>query len=150
MDDTDRRILRQLQERPDMSIMDLAAAVGLSHTPCWRRVKRLKSEGVIQGYRLLLDEKKLGFAINVMASIRLEKHDEETFAAFEEQICAHPQIMDCCMLSGESDFLVRVAAKDMEDYELLLKGTLHRLPGVASVSSNFAIKFVKAHADYPV
>ena len=150
MDDFDRLILRTLQAASTTTMSDLAEAVGLSQTPCWRRVKQLESDGVIARRAVLLDAKKLGYPINVFAHIRIGKHDEETLIAFEQEVSTHPEIVECYSMSGESDFLMRVLARSIEGYEHFLKRTLLHLPGVIAVNSSFALKSVKFSTDVPV
>jgi Lrp/AsnC family transcriptional regulator len=150
MDEVDLKILRALQAKPDMSNVDLAAAVGLSHTPCWRRVKRMEADGVIAGRAVIFDPKQLGLAVNVFANLRLKQHDEETLEALESAACHHPEIVECFSMSGESDYIVRVVARSIEDYEHFLKKVLLHLPGVASINSSFALKCVKMTTDLPL
>lgn len=150
MDELDRKILRQMQSDPTISIAALADAVGLSQTPCWRRVKKLENDGIIQGRALLLDARKLGLGVDVFAHIRLKTHDEATLVALERQTMIHPEIVECFSMSGESDYLMRVVAGSIDDYERFLKKVLLHLPGVASVNSSFALQRVKLTTTLPV
>lgn len=150
MDDFDRKILRVLQEQPDLTMTDLADRVGLSHTPCWRRLKRLEEEGVILGRALLLDARKLGFGTDVFAHVKVKRHEESVLEEFEAAALACPEIVECFLMSGEDDFLLRVVAEDVAEYEKLLKRVLLHLPGVQSVSSSFALKRVKVTAKLPL
>lgn len=150
MDETDRRILRTLQKNADLSIADLAAEIGLSHTPCWRRVKRLQDEGIILGRVTLLDQRKLGFSVDVFASLRIKEHDERTLDAFENAVREHPEIVECFSMSGESDYVMRLIVRDIDEYEKFLKRVLLHLPGVASVNSRFALKKVKLTTSVPL
>ena len=150
MDEIDRKILNRMQEDPDASIAALAEAVGLSQTPCWRRLKRMESEGVILGRALLLDGRKIGLGVDVFANIRLKMHDEDTLDALEKAVMSHPQIVECFSMSGESDYLMRVVAGSIDDYERFLKKVLLHLPGVASVNSSFALQRVKLTTALPV
>ena len=150
MDDTDLRILRCLQEQPSIAISDLADQVGLSHTPCWRRVKRLESDGIIRGRAMLLDAEALGLPINVFAEIKIKSHDEETVAAFEQAVSEHAEIVECFSMSGESDFLVRVVAGSVAGYEVFLKRILLHLPSVGSVNSRFALNALKVTNKLPI
>jgi len=150
MDDTDRRILRMAQAYPDLPIADLAEKVGLSHTPCWRRLKKLEADGIIAGRAVLLDAKRLGLVVNVFAHARLKQHDEETLDALEQAVCLHPQIVECFSMSGTSDYVLRVVAESIEEYERFLKKTLLHLPGVSSINSSFALKTVKMTTVLPV
>ena len=150
MDGTDRSILRLVQARPDITIAELAENVGLSQTPCWRRVKQLEASGVIKRRAVLLDARKLGFSIDVFAHIKIGLHDEANLEAFEEIVCGHPQIVECFSMSGESDYLMRLVARSIEDYEHFLKKVLLHLPGVTSVNSSFALKAIKVTTEIPI
>jgi Lrp/AsnC family transcriptional regulator len=149
-DSFDRKILAMLQTDPAITMADLAAAVGLSQTPCWRRIKQLESAGVIARRAVLLDPRRLGYPVNVFAHIRIGKHDEGTLEAFEEQVRSYPEIVECFSMTGESDYVMRILARSIEDYERFLKKRLLHLPGVTSVNSSFALKAVKLTTDIPV
>lgn len=150
LDDMDRKILRALQADPDLSIADLGERVGLSHTPCWRRVKRMKQDGVIVRRATICDPRKLGLPINVLAQLKLQKHDEDTLEALEQGVLDHPMILDCYSMAGDSDYVLRVVAADIEDYERFLKKVLLHLPGVGSINSSFALKSIKSTSDLPI
>ena len=150
MDKLDRRILATLQAQPDISTSDLAETVGLSHTPCWRRVKRLEADGVIKGRAVLLDAKLLGLNVNVFADIRLKQHDEETLLALETAVGRQPDIVECFSVSGESDYVLRIVTSSIEAYEAFLKKVLLHLPGVAAVSSRFALGCIKLTTALPI
>ena len=113
MDSIDRKILRELQREPQLAMVELAERVGLSHTPCWRRVRKLESEGVIQGRALLLDPDKLGYPISVYAELTLKSHDEATLERFEAMVHEHPQIVECFAMSGQSDYIMRILARSI-------------------------------------
>jgi Lrp/AsnC family transcriptional regulator len=150
LDETDRRILRAWQAHPDAKVAEIADLVGLSHTPCWRRMRKLEEAGVVKGQALILNAKLLDLGVSVFARVRLRQHDEETLEAFEAATRARPEIVECFSMSGESDFLIRVIVGNVEDYEVFLKKTLLHLPGVASVDSSFALKCVKMTAQLPI
>ncbi|ROT97582.1 Lrp/AsnC family transcriptional regulator [Altererythrobacter sp. FM1] len=150
MDETDRRILRAAQAHPDLAIAELAEKAGLSHTPCWRRLKKLEETGIISGRAVLLDPKRLGLVINVFANLQLKQHDEETLDALEQAIHIHPEIIEGFSMSGSSDYVLRVVAKSVEDYERFLKKVLLHLPGVSSINSSFALKTIKMTTVLPV
>jgi Lrp/AsnC family transcriptional regulator len=150
LDETDRRILRALQNHPDMSIADLAAQVGMSHTPLWRRLKRLESEGVILGRSALLDPAKLDLSITVFANIRLKQHDEKTLEDIERVARSLDNVVECFSMSGDSDYIFRIVVSSIEEYESFLKKTLLHLPGVASVNSHFALKCIKLSTKLPI
>lgn len=150
LDMTDRRLLRAVQELPEASVAELAEAAGLSPTPCWRRLKRLEQQGTIRRRAVLLDAAQLGFAVGVFANIKIKQHDELTLEAFEAAVNDHPEIVECFSMSGDSDYVMRVLAQSIEDYERFLKKTLLHLPGVGSINSSFALKTVKLTTDVPV
>jgi Lrp/AsnC family transcriptional regulator len=150
MDDTDRKILRLLQEDATISIADMAEKVGLSHTPCWRRVKQLEESGIIRGRTVLLDQELLGLPINVLANVKLKAHDEETLEAFEKAAAEQPAIVDCFTMGGDSDYALRIVVGSIDEYERLLKKTLLHFPGVAAMSSHFALKRVKNTTKLPI
>jgi len=150
VDEVDRKILRALQERPEISVVDLAREIGLSHTPCWRRLKHLEASGVIRERAVILDPKALGLGITVIANIKLKAHDEETLEALEQAACDRPEILDCFSMSGESDYMFRVIVKDIDEYEHFLKKTLLHMPGVAAVHSHFTLKCIKNTTKLPV
>ncbi len=150
LDKFDLRILRELQLRADLSVAELGERIGLSHTPCWRRIRRLEEAGVIRERVTLLDPKLLNLDVNVFAQVTLTRHDEETLERFEEAVQDVAEVVECHTLSGDRDFLLRIVVGDVSDYERLLKKHLVHLPGVASVSSTFALKQVKYTTVLPV
>lgn len=150
LDAIDQKILLALQSDPELSISDLAQQIGMSTTPCWRRVKRLKAEGIIIGRAMMFDAKALGLMVSVFANIRLKQHDEATLQALEADVCQHPEIVECFSVSGESDYIVRVVTASIESYEAFLKKVLLHLPGVASINSCFALGCVKNTTALPI
>ncbi|MHC0054692.1 Lrp/AsnC family transcriptional regulator [Actibacterium sp. D379-3] len=150
MDETDRNILRHLQNSPSLPIAELAVKVGLSHTPCWRRLKKLEADGVIVGRAVILDPKLLGLSVDVFAHVRLKQHDEQTLEALERATQNYPSIVECFSMSGESDYVMRVVAGSIDEYETFLKKVLLHLPGVASINSSFALKRVKMTTALPI
>ncbi|MDB5734904.1 MAG: transcriptional regulator, AsnC family [Alphaproteobacteria bacterium] len=150
MDEIDLKILRILQEDSTTSMVDLALKVGLSHTPCWRRVKQLEESGAIRGRAVLLDPAIMGLSVNVLANIKLKAHDEETLEAFEQAALARPEIVECFVTSGDSDYAVRIVVRSIDEYEHLLKKVLLHFPGVGSVNSHFALKCVKNTTRLPI
>ena len=150
LDDTDIKILVVVQNYPTATMAELAGMVGLSQTPCWRRLKAMEDAGVVLGKAVLLDPLKIGLPIVVFAHLKIGGHDENTLNLFEEEIRAHPEIVECFSIAGESDYVLRVVARSIEDYERFLKKTLLHLPGVNSIVSNFAMKTVKITTVLPV
>ncbi len=150
MDRIDLKILDELQRDSGISTTVLADRVGLSHTSCWRRLKKLEENGIIRERAVILDPRTMGLGINVFAEIRLKQHDEATLEAFELSVRDRPEIVECFSMSGERDYLVRIVLRDVEHYELFLKKVLLHLPGVAGVNSSFALKSVKLTTRLPL
>jgi Lrp/AsnC family transcriptional regulator len=138
MDDVDLRLLRTIQSEPDLAVAELARLAGLSQTPAWRRLKRLQDEGYISGRAVLLDAGRLGLTVNVFAYIRLKHHDEETLESLEQEVHQHPEIVECFSMSGDSDYVLRIMVRSVEDYEKFHKRVLLHLPGVAYINSSFS------------
>ena len=150
IDDYDRKILRALQENADYSMAELGEKVGLSHTPCWRRIKRLEADGVIRGRVTLLQAEKLDLAVSVHVYITNKQHDSESILEFENAIADINQIVECYSTSGDHDYLLRIVVNNVDEYDKLLKATLANLPNVAAVNSVFALKQVKFTTELPI
>ena len=150
LDRIDRRILRELQDRADISMQELGDRVGLSHTPCWRRVKRLEEGGFIRRRVALLDPARLDLEVNVFVNVNLKRHQENALSRFEESVQDIPEIVECYTVSGETDFLLRVIVADVSAYERLLKRTLVHLPEVGNLTSTFALRQVKYTTALPM
>ena len=143
MDRLDRRILRLMQEDAALSNLELAERVGLSPTPCARRVRRLVTEGVITHQVAVLDPKKLGLNLTAHISVTMDRHTPERFEAFESAIAELPEVVDCCVVTGQSaDYLLKAVVRDMTHYEQFLLGQLTRIPGVTGVHSSFELRRV--------
>lgn len=150
LDEFDIKILSAIQENADYSMNELGDIVGLSHTPCWRRIKRLESDGFIIGKVTLLNAKKLDLSVSVHAYLTIKSHDENSLNAFESAVHDVPEIVECYSTSGEKDYLLRIIVNSVNDYEQLLKQTLVHLPNVASINSTFALKQVKYTTQLPL
>ncbi len=150
LDDFDIKILKALQENADYSMNELGDLVGLSHTPCWRRIKRLEADGFIRGKVTLLDAKQLNVGVTVHAYLTIKSQDEESLLAFESAVQDVKEIVECYATTGDKDFLLRVVVDSVDHYEQLLKRTLVHLPNVASVNSIFALKQVKYTTALPL
>lgn len=142
LDAIDLKILRTLQGDGRISNVDLATAVGLSPSACLRRVQNLESRGVIRGYSVLINEAALGHRMSIFVNITLDRQTEEYLSVFETAVRRCPEIMDCYLMSGQADYLLRVVAADAEDYERVHKETLSRLPGVARIQTSIALRRV--------
>lgn len=143
MDSKDRQILRELQADGRLTNQDLSEKVNLSPSPCLRRVRLLEEQGVIKGYTALVDPKAWGLPVTVFIRIKLERHSDDAVTAFERAIIDMPQVMDCWLMTGRSDYLLRVIAADLDDYERFVRRELQRVPGIASIDTSFAYGSVK-------
>jgi Lrp/AsnC family leucine-responsive transcriptional regulator len=150
LDAIDRKIIAALQQDGRQSIADLAAKVGLSASPCHRRVGILESAGVIDRYIAVVDQKSVGLPVSVFVSIKLASQKEEALTAFAQAIRNWPEVLECYLMTGPRDYLLRVVAADLESYERFLKRKLTRLDGIASIESSFALEQVKYTNVLPV
>ena len=150
IDTIDRKILALLQQDAHMTMEKLSEAVGLSPSPCARRVRNLEAAGVIKRYVAVVDQDKAGLPVSVFASIKLERQREDELDRFAKAIARWPEIVECYLMTGQRDYLLRVVVKDLPAYEAFLKRTLTRLDGVASIESSFALSQVKHAQALPV
>ena len=150
MDKFDRRILELLQHDGRMSNVDLSNAVQLSESACLRRVRALEQQGLICGYVAVLDHDRLGRAGTVFVHIALRREDHSELAAFETAINDIPEVMECYLMTGEFDYLLRLVVADMADFERLHNEALTRLPGVARINSSVAIRTVRRTSALPL
>jgi Lrp/AsnC family transcriptional regulator, leucine-responsive regulatory protein len=150
MDATDKIILNQLQQRGNLPLADLAEKAGLSASSCHRRVKALEAQGVITGYNAALDRKALGLANEFFVEVSLTGQSEDTLEKFEKAVQRVPEILECHLMSGQFDYLLRVVAKDTEDYERIHRTKLSRLPGLQRIQSMLALRTIKDWGGYPV
>ncbi|HLQ85976.1 MAG TPA: Lrp/AsnC family transcriptional regulator [Salinisphaeraceae bacterium] len=143
LDRFDRQLLEILQHEGRISNQALAARVNLSPSPCLRRVRALEAAGLITGYRATVDDKKLGYGIHVVLMIRMDEHTPERFAEFEQQIEKLPEVQECLLITGqEAEYLLRISAIDIDDYQRLLLQHITRIPGVSGVHSSFVLRHV--------
>ena len=149
-DAIDRQILENLQNDARMRNVELAEKVGLSPSPCLRRVSNLEETGVIRGYATLVDAEAVGLPVSVFVSVTLEKQIEKALEKFEKEIRARPEVMECYLMTGEADYLLRVVTADLSAYERFLIEHLTRIPGVASIKSSFALKQVAYRTALPI
>ena len=150
LDDYDRNILRALQQNADYSMAELGTMIGLSHTPCWRRLKRLEAEGIIRGKVTLLDPKLLNLGVTVHAYITIKTHEGSALEDFEASVQGIPEVVECYSTSGDKDYVLRVVVESVEHYEKLMKETLIHLPNIGSINSAFALKQVKYTTQLPI
>jgi Lrp/AsnC family transcriptional regulator, leucine-responsive regulatory protein len=150
LDTIDCRIITELQSDGRLSNVELADKVGLSPSPCLRRVKRLETSGYIEGYRATLKRELVGLGFSVFLSVKLNEHANERVAQFEKTMVDLPEVIACHLVSGEADYLLEIAVPDLPAYQLFLVGKLLNLPVVREVRSNIAIQTLKAGAPLPL
>ena len=150
LDEIDRKIIAALQTDARLTALQLAAQVGLSPSPCARRVRLLEEAGVITGYVANIDQNQVGFPVSVFVSVKLERQREEELDRFAQAAARWPEVLDCYLMTGPRDFLMRIVARDLESYERFLKEKLTRLEGVASIESSFALNQVKRSSALPM
>jgi Lrp/AsnC family leucine-responsive transcriptional regulator len=143
MDAIDKKILRALSRQGRLTNAELAEEVGLSASPCWTRVKRLEQAGVIRGYAALLDQGALGLPDTVFIEVMMERHDEEHLRRFEAAVKDIPEILECHLVTGEYDYVIKAAVGGTVGYERLLRDKLYRLPGVRHTRTSFALRCLK-------
>lgn len=150
LDDTDRRILGVLQKRGRISNADLSEQVHLSPSACHRRVARLESAGFIAGYVALLDRRRIGRPTTVFVEITLSGQADDLLDAFEREVARIPEVLECHLMAGTADYLLKVSAEDSEDFARIHRRSLARLPGVAQMHSSFALRTVLQTTALPV
>lgn len=150
LDRYDRVILQSLQREGRMTNSELAARASLSESACLRRVRALEAFGLIEGYAAVLNEQKAGLGVNVFVSITLERQERADLAAFEQAVRKVPEVMECYLMSGEYDYLLRVVVADTADFERVHSRHLTSLPHVARVHSSFALRTVQKSRELPV
>ncbi len=149
LDNIDRRILAALQGDATLSIADLAERVGLSQTPCWKRIKRLEGVGVITGRVALLDRMQLGVGTTVFVSVRTSQHDEQWLVQFADAIRAIPEVTEFYRMSGDVDYLLKIVCRDIADYDRIYKSMI-RAARLSDVSSSFAMEQIKYTTEVPL
>lgn len=150
LDRIDYRILEILQTNARISNADLAQAVGLSPSPCLRRVRSLENDGVISQYAALVKADSIGLPVNVFATVTLDRQVEQNLEQFEESVAKRPEVMECYLMTGEYDYLLRIVVPDLASYERFLMDHLTRIDGVAGIKSSFAIRQVQYNTALPM
>jgi Lrp/AsnC family leucine-responsive transcriptional regulator len=143
IDKFDLAILMILQQDARASLQEISKRVGLSSTPCWTRIKRMESEGVIQGYTVRVDPLAIGLTDTVIVQVTLESHTDETLYAFGRALEEIPEVLEAYLVSGDYDYYIRIAVKDTRDYERLLRERLYRIPGIRHSKSSFVLRTLK-------
>jgi Lrp/AsnC family leucine-responsive transcriptional regulator len=146
LDEIDRKILRTLSRDGRISNQKLAETVNLSATPCWHRVRALEESGHVTGYVAVLDQGRLGVPDTVIIEVTVDRHDDEIFQAFSDALADLPEVMEAYLLSGEYDYLIKVAVSGTEGYERFLRQKLYKLPGVKHTRSTFTLRCLKRSA----
>jgi len=149
MDQTDQKILRVLQADARASLQEIGQAVGLSASPCWERIRKLQQAGVIEGYTVRLNARALGYNDTVLVQVTLDSHSDNTLEKFGETLAAIPEVVEAYLVSGDYDYLLRIAVRDTRDYERLLREKLYRIKGIRHSKSSFVLRTLKK-ADLPV
>jgi DNA-binding Lrp family transcriptional regulator len=150
LDAADKALLRRLQREGRATNAELAEAAHLSESACFRRVRALEAEGVITGYAATVDPRAVGLALTVFVSITLSSQAQDVLAAFEAAVAEAPEIMECHLMTGQADYILRVVASDVDDLERLHAQVLTRLPGVARINSSIALRTVVRRTALPV
>lgn len=150
LDAIDHRILTQLQANARITNSDLSSAVGLSPSPCLRRVRELEQNGTINRYVTLVTPAAVGLPVSVFVQVTLERQIETALESFESAVCRRPEVMECYLMTGDADYLIRVVVASIEHYERFLVNELTTIPGVASIKSSFALKQVTYRTDLPL
>lgn len=143
LDEVSIRILEKLQENSDLPLAELADAVGISSSPCWRRVNDLRERGVIRRSVAVVDPISIGLAVNVFVQVTLEKQNEAALRTFQASITRRPEVMECYLMSGDADYLLRVVVEDLAQFHRFVIDHLTTIPGVANLRSSFALEQVK-------
>lgn len=150
IDQFDRKILRELQTNGRLSNVELAEKVGLSESPCLRRVRTLESSGLIKRYNAMLDHHMLGLDIIAYIQVDMDQRSEANTLAFQEAVINEPSIIECYALTGNYDYLLKVAARDLDEFAELTMQRILRFPGVANITSGLTLKVLKESGGYPV
>ena len=150
LDETDVRLLQHLQENARLTNVELAERVGLAPSPCLRRLKRLEADGIIKGYMTLVDQNAIGLPVSVFVSVTLKEQTEPALEEFEARIRTLSQVMECYLMTGTADYMLRVVTADLAAYERFLKDHLTRIPAIASIQSSFALKQVSFRTALPL
>lgn len=150
LDRVDKEIIRLLQQDAELSAAAVGEQIGLSQSPCWRRIQRLKDEGFIQGQVMNFDRKKLGFDVMVFAQVKLTAHGRSKVPEFAETIRQFPEVQECHLVLGNIDFLLRIVVRDIEEYERFFFKKLSHLPEIQEVHSNIVLSEIKYTTQLPI
>lgn len=145
----DRRVLAELQRDSRLTMAELAERVGMSTSACWRRVKALEADGVIDRYAAIVNSRKAGFGLSAVVQLSLARHEQQNVDTFIREVLQHPEVLECFATSGEADFHLRVVVEDIDAYNEFLDGFILKLPGVSRVLSNIVLKEIKTDTALP-
>lgn len=149
-DTTEMKLLRLLQDDARITNQELADKAGMSASPCWRKVRKLEEDDVIQGYRAVLNRKKIGLGVMVFIRVTIDSHSETEAKKFEEEVTALEDVVACYSIGGDADFLLQVVASDLDSYADFAMSVVRRLPGIKEMQSMFVLKEIKPLTAYPV
>ena len=150
MDYIEYKLLNSLQKNARLTNLELAKQVGLSASPCLRRVKSLEESGIITGYSAIINQNKVHLSVNVFVQVSLERQSEERLQIFEEKIMEYREVMEAYLMTGEADYLLRIVVKDLQAYVKFLKDYLTKIKGIASIRSYFSLKQVTRKYNLPI
>ena len=150
LDNTDRRILEVLQKEPGINASELGEKIGLSQSACWRRMQSLREEGVIKDQPVKIDREKVGLNTMVFAHVKLTSHGRSNLAAFSEAVSDYPEVLDCYVVLGNVDFLLRIVTEDIKAYEQFFFEKLSQLPGIQEVNSSIVLSDIKHTTVLPI
>lgn len=150
LDQTDRKILNLLQTNPGINATAIGERIGLSQSACWRRMQRMREDGVMRDHPVILDREKVGLTTMVFAHVKLTSHGRSNLSAFAEAVREYPEVMDCYVLLGNVDFLLRIVAEDIKAYEQFFFEKLSQLPGIQEVTSSIVLSDIKHTLALPI
>lgn len=150
LDRFERKIVRELQRDADQTTAQIAERVGLSPSPCWRRIDRLEREGVIRGRVAVIDRRKVGLSAHIFAQVKLNAHGRANLDEFSAAIRGFPEVLDAYVLMGTTDFMLRIVARDIDAYERFFFDQLSKLPGVQEINSTVALSEIKSTNELPI
>ena len=150
MDNLDKKIVFELQKNGRLSNFEIAEKVGLSPSPCLRRIKNLEKKKIISGYTAIVDEELFGYPVTAFVSVRLENQTDGTLKKFEEGISTLVEVVDCWLVTGNRDYLLRVVAENLKTYEKFMREDLTKIKGIGSIETNFALGSVKTKQPLPI
>ena len=149
LDKFDLAILGVLQRDARISLQELSQEVGLTSSPCWTRIRRMEEAGVIQGYTVQVDPAQVGLPSQVIVQLTLDSHSDEALQAFGRELAAVPEVLEAYLVSGDYDYVLRIAVADIRDYERLLRERLYKIPGIRHSKSSFVLRVLK-HSPLPL